>query len=392
MREIDNPFSPGAGSPPPELAGRSELLESARILIQRAGKGKSVQSMILLGLRGVGKTVLLNRIEQIAIGLGENTFMLEVDPTKRFSESLAGEIQRLLYRLDSKSKLEKDVRQAFQTLQLFVSSFKVSVGEIDLSMSPGQATGNLSTDLTDLLVSVGSAAKNRKRTIVFLIDEIHLLSKDDLTAVIVALHKVSQKQLPIVMFGAGLPQMAKLAGSSKTHIERLFRFPQIGKLTEEDSRKALLVPVEDSGVSFEESALQHIYKETEGYPYYLQIWGSHCWAEAAGSLITIGNAEAASKLAWAELDRTVFQRRVERLSDRHLRYVLAMASIGKEICGSKEIAARTGLKTSEAAPIRKEIMDKDIAYSPERGKLAFSIPLFNRYLQRTFSEEIKEIK
>jgi len=382
MKEIDNPYSPGAGSPPPELAGRRKMLESAKVTIKRASAGRSAQSMMLMGLRGVGKTVILNRIEQISIDMGMQTVMLEIDQTRSLADTVSKQFQRLLNKIDTRKKIQEEVKYAFQCLRTFASSFKVSMGDFDISLSPEKATGDLSIDLTDLIVAVGNAAKSRDTVVVILIDEIHLLDKNDLTALIIALHKSSQRQLPLVLFGAGLPQLAKLVGDSKTYIERLFKFPSIGRLCEEDAIIALLKPAETEAVKFEQKALEYVYKETEGYPYYLQLWGYCSWNIAEGKTITLANAKKATAQALDKLDRDFFRRRIERLTGRQLSYAFAMAELNKEVCTSSEVAERMSIDVKSAAPIRGEIIDKGIAYSPKRGLIAFTVPLFGKFLRR----------
>ncbi len=382
MREVDNPYSPGAGSPPPELAGRQKMLESAKITIERVSAGRSAQSMMLLGLRGVGKTVLLNRIEQISFNLRTQTVMFEIDRTHSFAETISKQFHRLLNKMDTRRRIQDEVKHAFQYLRAFAGSFKVSMGDVDISLSPEQATGDISIDLTDLIVAVGNAAKSRDTAVVILIDEIHLLDENDLTALIIALHKISQRQLPLVMFGAGLPQLAKLAGSSKTYIERLFKFPYIGKLGKEDAITALSKPAETEEVVFEQTALEYVYEETEGYPYYLQLWGYCSWQIAEGKAITLADAKKATVLVWETLDRDFFRIRMEKLTERQLYYAFAMAELNKETCTSMEVAERMSLDVKQAAPIRKEIIEKGIAYTPRRGLIAFTVPHFDKFLRR----------
>jgi hypothetical protein len=386
MRSDHNPYNPGAGVPPPELAGRDDLIEHARVAIVRARGWRQARSAIMLGLRGVGKTVLLNALEAIAEENHCQTALIEIDPDKTLAQQLAPQLQHILHRLDRVKKTGADLQKAFAALRGFASMFKASVGDIDFSLGGAPATGDLAIDLTDLFLAIADAAKKRDSAIVLLIDEIQYLQKGDLSALIMAMHKISQRQLPLLLFGAGLPQLAKLAGDAKSYAERLFEYPPIGPLDDRSARLALAAPVEREGVKYSKDALDYVVEQTGRYPFFLQVWGAHCWETAAKSPITLADAKVASAAATAALDEGIFKVRLARLTERQRAYALAMAAFGSEPVSSSEVANALNLSLSQAAPIRDELIKKGMAYSPERGLIGFTVPKFDEFMRRTLPE------
>lgn len=382
MDPVDNPYNPGAGAPPPELAGRESVLKQAENAIKRTKKGKAAKSLIILGLRGVGKTVLLNRIDQIAEIAGCRTAIFEADSYRTLPELLTQQLHRLLLKIDRRKRVSDEVKKAFGFLFSFASAFKVKIGEFEVGLSSERVTGDLTIDLTDLIVATGKAAKSRKTVAVIMIDEVQCVTKNDLSALIMALHKISQLQLPLLFFGAGLPQLAKLAGDAKTYAERLFDYPEIDRLDEKSARKALVEPAKREAVLFEDDALDIILKETEGYPFFLQIWGSHTWEIAPSSPITSEHVKAATKRATEALDKGFFKVRLERLTNRQQEYVRAMAELGPSPATSTSVANVLGVTVKQAAPIRDEVIKKGMAYSPKRGLVAFTVPKFDEFMKR----------
>jgi hypothetical protein len=382
MKATHNPYNPGAGVPPPELAGRDELIEQARVAVIRAKAGRAAKSAIMLGLRGVGKTVMLNAVEAIAEEEGCQTALLEIDPDKPLAQQLAPQLQHILHRLDRMKKAGADLQKAFASLRAFGAMFKASIGDVDFSLAGPAATGDLVIDLTDLFLAIGEAAKKRDTAIVLLIDEIQYVQKGDLSALIMAMHKVSQRQSPILLFGAGLPQLAKLAGDAKSYAERLFDYPPIGPLSDEGARQALAGPAEREGVKYAADALDYALDQTGRYPFFLQVWGSHCWETAAKSPITLADAKKASIAATAALDEGIFKVRLARLTERQRSYAHAMAEFGPEPVNSSDVASKLGLSLSQAAPIRDELIKKGMAYSPERGLIGFTVPKFDDYMRK----------
>lgn len=382
MDLINNPYSPGAGVPPPELAGRENILQDAENIIKRVQNGHTAQSLILLGLRGVGKTVLLNRIDQIAENLGCETSIFEADMDRTLPQLLTRQLHRLLLKLDRRKRMGDEVQKAFSLLQAFAGIFRVHYGEFQVGVASPMVTGDLSLDLTDLMVSIGEAARARNTVAVILVDEVQYIAKDDLGALIMALHKISQRQLPLIFFGGGLPQLAQLAGDAKSYSERLFTYPAVGPLDRDGARKALVEPARREKVEFEDEALDEILKQTEGYPFFLQVWGSHIWQIAESSPIKASDAIEASKRAVEALDESFFKVRFERLTERQQQYARAMAEFGDEPANSTAVANLLGLTVKQAAPIRDEVIKKGMAYSPKRGLVAFTVPKFDEYMKR----------
>lgn len=382
MKATLNPYNPGAGVPPPELAGRDNLVEIAQVAITRAKAARPAKSAIILGLRGVGKTVLLNAFEAIAEEQGCQTALLEIDPGTPLAQQLAPQLQHILHRLDRVKKAGNEVQKAFGALRAFASMFKATVGDVDFGFAVTPATGDLSIDLTDLFVAIAEAAKKRDTAVILLIDEIQYLQKDDLSALIMAMHKIAQRQLPLLLFGGGLPQLAKLAGDAKSYAERLFDYPPIGPLDEAGARLALSAPAEREGVKYAKDALDYVIDQTGRYPFFLQVWGSHCWDAASKSPITLADAKRASETAIAALDEGIFKVRLARLTERQKAYARAMADFGAEPVNSSDVANALNLSLSQAAPIRDELIKKGMAYSPERGLIGFTVPKFDEYMRR----------
>lgn len=390
MKATHNPYNPGAGVPPRDLAGRDQLIETARVAIVRAKGGRAAKSAIMLGLRGVGKTVLLNAFEAIAEEEGCQTALIEIDPATPLAQQLAPQLQHILHRLDRMKKAGAELQKAFGALRSFASMFKATVGDVDFGFAVTPATGDLSIDLTDLLVAIADAARKRDTAVILLIDEIQYLQKGDLSALIMAMHKVAQRQLPLLLFGGGLPQLAKLAGDAKSYAERLFDYPPIGPLEEDGARLALTAPAEREGVKYAKDALDYVIEQTGGYPFFLQVWGSHCWDAAQKSPITLADAKRASETAIAALDEGIFKVRLARLTDRQKTYARAMAEFGAEPVNSSDVANALNLSLSQAAPIRDELIKKGMAYSPERGLIGFTVPKFDEYMRRSMPANAKK--
>jgi hypothetical protein len=382
MNPVDNPYNPGAGAPPPELAGRESILKQAENVIERTKKGKAAKSLVMLGLRGVGKTVLLNRIDQIAETAGCRTTIFEADPDRTLPELLTEQLNRLLLKLDRRKRVNDEVQKAFGLLRGFASAFKVRFGEFEVGLSMEPATGDLTIDLTDLIVAIGEAARSRKTVAVIMIDEVQYVTKSDLGALIMALHKISQRQLPLLFFGAGLPQLAQLAGDAKSYAERLFDYPEIDRLDAKSARRALVEPAKRESVAYEDDALDIILEETEGYPFFLQVWGSHAWEVAPSSPITSEHVKLATMRAIAALDKGFFKVRLDRLTERQQEYACAMAELGPSAATSTAVAKVLGVTVKQAAPIRDEVIKKGMAYSPKRGLVAFTVPKFDEFMKR----------
>lgn len=391
MDPVKNPFAPGAGSPPPELAGRDVLLERARIALLRLKEGRHAKSLILLGLRGVGKTVLLNRIKQIAEREGFLTSSIEATENKPLALLLLPELRRLLFSLDTGQLVTAAVKRALGVLRSFVGSVKVKVEDaefgIDIQPVRGEAdSGDLEADLASLFVAIGQAAQAKDKAVLLLIDEIQYLKEVDLSALIIAAHKISQLQLPLVVMGAGLPQLAGLAGNSKSYAERLFDFTDVGPLSEVDAFEAVHEPIDRQGIKIENPALRRIAKVTGGYPYFLQAWGYETWNTASTSPITERDVQQSTQTVLKNLDESFFRVRFDRLTPSEKRYLRAMAELGAGPHRSGDIAQILRRGVQQVAPVRNGLIRKGMIYSPAHGDTMFTVPLFDGYLKRVMPQ------
>lgn len=387
MDEVRNPFAPGAGNQPPELAGREAVLTEANTAIQRALIGKPSRSQMLLGLRGVGKTVLLNKIEEMAVAAGHITSVIEAPEGKSLSELLTPKINQVLRKLSLVESAKVSAHRALRALRSFASVFKVSINDVSISVDPevGVAdSGDIESDLSDLFLQIGEAAREAGKAWTLLIDEVQYLKATDLGALIVALHKVNQKNLPVLFFGAGLPQVAALSGDAKSYAERLFHYPAVGKLQSTDAEKAIRQPIEDEGEKISDQALTEIIKKTQGYPYFLQEWGYQAWNIAKGARIELTDAQTADGEATQRLDDGFFKVRFDRLTPKEREYVIAMAKIGAGPYRSSDVADALGETSQSLGPRRSKIISKGMIYSPSHGDIAFTVPMFNEYLIRNF--------
>lgn len=387
MDKIKNPFSPGAGSPPPELAGRDGILEEARVLLGRVRARRPEKSLLLTGLRGVGKTVLLNEIERMAQSAGYRTILVEAHEGKSLPVLLAPHLRRLLFDLDRIAGTGDKVRRGITILKSFVGAIKIKVGDIDIGLDiepeEGAAdSGDLEVDLPTLFMAVSEAAQERGVAVAILIDEIQYFNAAELSALIMAMHKMQQRQLPLVLIGAGLPVLPGLAGESKSSAERLFSFPEVGPLPEADAIKALQDPVRVAGEAFAPAALDEIFRLTRGYPYFLQEWGYQAWNHALASPITLQVVQEASSLVSRRLDENFFRVRFDRLTPREKMYLRAMAELGAGPYRTGEVAEQLRVKITTLGPVRASLIKKGMVYSPSHGDMAFTVPLFDEFMRR----------
>jgi hypothetical protein len=385
MDPFKNPFRPGAGTPPPALIGRDELIEKYSVALHRTLSGRPGKSVMPIGLRGVGKTVLLNRFEQLARESGLQTGFLEAPDTGEFKRLLATRLRSILVGLDQGS-VSQAVKRAMGTLKSFTCTLPDGMS-ISLSVDPvvGSAdSGVLSEDTTDLLMAVGEAVKDRGTGLLLAIDEVQYLTAEELAALISAVHRTVQLSLPIILVGAGLPQLPGLAGSAKSYAERLFDFPQIGPLARTDAQAALELPVQAQGVGFSAGALDELLDRTHGYPYFLQEWGYHVWNVAPKSPITLEDVRLAAPDVQRQLDENFFLVRMDRLTPAEKRYLAAMAALGEGPHRSGDVAARLGVKVESVAPRRSALIQKGMVFSPAHGDTAFTVPLFDEFLRRTY--------
>lgn len=391
MDPIRNPFSPGAGAPPPELVGRDRILEQARVLLGRVRERRPEKSMLLTGLRGVGKTVLLNEIERLAVAAEYRTISVEAHEEKPLGALLVPYLRRLLFDLDRLTGVGEKVRRALAVLRSFVGALQLSMNDVtiglDIDPEKGSAdSGDLEIDLPNLFVAIGEAAEDRRSAVAVLVDEIQYLSQKELGALIMAMHKMQQRQLPMVLVGAGLPILPGLAGESKSYAERLFSFPAVGALSEEDAAKALAEPAQAVGVVFEAPALSEVFRLTKGYPYFLQEWGYQAWNRAASSPITLKIVREATKTVIPRLDQNFFRVRYDRLTPSEKNFLRAMADLRSGPQRTGDIAAALGVKVTSLGPVRAKLIRKGMIYSPAYGDLAFTVPLFDEFMIRAIPE------
>lgn len=387
MDPIRNPFSPGAGTPPPELAGRDTILEQARVLLGRIKAGRPEKSMLLTGLRGVGKTVLLNELERIAQGDGYRTILVEAHEGKSLAVLLAPQLRRLLFDLDRIALAGDRVKRGLAVLRSFLGAIKITVGEVDigLDIEPERGTadsGDLEVDLPEVFVALGEAARERRTSIALLIDEIQYSRAMELSALIMAMHKMQQRQLPVVLIGAGLPILPGLAGQSKSYAERLFHFPEIGPLRQVDAFTALQEPVKAAGVMFDPEALREIFRMTQGYPYSLQEWGYQAWNQATATPISLQVVQQASVLVAERLDENFFRVRFDRLTPAEKLFLRAMSELGSGPYRTSDVAEKLGVQIGKLGPRRAGLIKKGMIYSPAYGDIAFTVPLFDQFMRR----------
>ena len=391
MDPIKNPFSPGAGSPPPELVGRDPILVQARILLGRVKERRSEKSILLTGLRGVGKTVLLNEIDRLAKAADYRTIVIEAHENKPLGPLIAQHLRSILFELDRMAGAGDKAKRGLRVLRSFLGALKVTYNDItiglDIDPEQGSAdSGDLEIDLPNLFVAVAEAAEERKSAVAVLIDEIQYLNQKELGALIMAMHKLQQRQLPLVLLGAGLPILPGLAGESKSYAERLFSFPVVGALSEADTAKALREPAQAVGVVFEVNALQEIYRLTKGYPYFLQEWGYQSWNHAPTPTITLTVVRAATPSVIDRLDQNFFRVRFDRLTPNEKNFLRAVAELGPGAHRTGAIAEKLGVKVTSLGPVRAQLMKKGMIYSPAHGDIAFTVPLFDEFMIRAISE------
>ena len=387
MDPVNNPFSPGAGAPPPELAGRNELRETIRIAIERVKKGMPTKSVLMVGLRGVGKTVLLDRMRDDAEGAGIQTLRVEAPENRSLPALLAPQLRQALLRLSRNEQAKELAQRALRALTGFAKSLKLKYADIevgfDFDSEPGLAdNGDLEHDLQDLLASAGVAAQKAGTALAIFIDELQYVQEEELAALITALHRMAQRRLPVILVGAGLPQLRGRMGRAKSYAERLFDFPEIGPLSTESTKIAIAKPALEQKVEVTPEALDRIVTETRGYPYFVQEWGKHSWDAADASPITVEDVENASITAVAALDESFFRVRFDRLTPVEKKYLRAMAELGPGPHRSGDIAEELGREVSSLAPTRSQLIVKGMIWSPNHGDTAFTVPLFDEFMHR----------
>ena len=385
MDPVQNPFSPGAGTPPPELAGRGELLEEARIMIGRALNGRSTQGMLMTGLRGVGKTVILNELMRMAEEQGALSLFVEATAESTLSELLASELKKLFFSLNRIAGTADKVKKGLVVLRNFIGAVHLKVGDIGLDIEPfaGIAdSGNIETDLADLFECVAEAAKEKKKAVLLLVDEVQYLPKKELGALIMAFHRLQQRQLPFAVIGAGLPMLAELAGKTKSYAERLFLYPQVDALTFEATRQAIETPFASCGVQVERRAVEKVYEQSKGYPYFIQEWGYQIWNRVERKRVGVDDIDEVRAKVVKRLDENFFHARLERLTVGEKDFLYGMSLC----CGNihvADVAKALGSKVASLSKRRASLLAKGMIYSPRYGELAFTVPMFGQFMRRS---------
>jgi hypothetical protein len=383
LDELANPYRPGAGTTPPALLGRDELIRQFGLTLARARAGRPGKSVMPVGLRGVGKTVLLNRFSEMAERKGFASAFIEAPEVGNFPTLLAVPLRKILLEFD-RGPVSRAVARALRVLKSFTLQLPDgTMIQIDPEPLVGEAdSGDLGSDLTDLFVAVGDAARDRRRGVLIAVDEVQYLAERELSALIVAIHRTTQLDLPLVLVGAGLPQLPGLAGEARSYSERLFEFPEIGPLSPDDARAAVALPAEPLGIEFVPEALDQLVTDAFGYPYLLQEWGYHVWNHAVRSPIPVDDVHTVRSVVLAALDRDFFRVRLDRLTPKEREYLRAMAELGAGPHRSGDIATELGVRVESVAPRRSALIKKGMIYSPAHGDTAFTVPLFDEFMKR----------
>lgn len=388
MQALTNPYTPNAGAEPQAVVGRDDQLGSFDLLLARIERGRTEQSMIITGLRGVGKTVLLGQFR--AKALERDWVVVELEVSKNdeshFRSALATKLRTALFELSPKARWTDRFKHAAAVLKSFTVSLDAggtwSAG-LDVDAAEGFADhSNLALDLTDVFVALGEAAHERERGVVLLLDEVQFLSKPQLEAIIEALHKMVQRKLPVTLVGAGLPQIAELAGDAKSYAERLFKFPSIGNLGDKDAEAALTKPAAEEGISYADDALDKAVELTGGYPYFLQELGYAVWTVAEGPTITHEDILLAVPGYEAKLDESFFRVRLDRATELQRAYLRAMAALGPAPQKASDVAEVMGRTSTNLGPTRAELINMGLLYTPDHGYAAFTVPHFDKFLIR----------
>lgn len=382
-----NPYRPGAGMIPAYLAGRQHLIDEATKLLETISVGFPARSVIYYGLRGVGKTVLLNHMESVADELDIVSEYMEVrERSGSFQQDVALYTYKLINKLSVKENVSNHLKKALSVLKAFAIKYACGEVSIEISVEPAKGiadTGVLSNDLMELLLALGNVAKAEQKGVVLFIDEIQSLTDAELESLMMAIHRSNQRGLPLIIMAAGLPKIAKLAGDVKSYAERLFSFISIGTLGQEDAEKALQEPASRFGVTYESQALEKILDVTEGYPYFLQEYGKWVWeSRKQADQITADDVSQAYTPFEQSLDESFFKVRHDRATPRELEFMIAMVKCNALPCSTKDIAKVMGESVPKISPLRAQLIHKGFIYAAQRGAVDFTVPQFNLYLKR----------
>ena len=392
MDPIRNPYAPGAGTPPPELAGRDELRETVRVSLARVRLARPAKSVLMVGLRGVGKTVLLDRMREEAEAAGIHTLFVEAPEDRSLPAMLAPRLREALLKLSRHERARDLAQRALRGLAGFAGALKMKYEDIEVGLDfapePGLAdNGDLEQDLTELLMAAGTAAKEAGTALSLFVDELQYVDEGELAALITALHRAAQRRSPVTLVGAGLPQLRARTGRAKSYAERLFDFREVGPLAREAARSAIEKPAQAEGVTIAGDALERILAQTRCYPYFLQEWGKHAWDAADAPPIDLGDVERASGTATAALDESFFRVRFDRLTPLERRYLRAMAERGPGPHRSGDVARILQRPVTSLGPTRSQLIAKGMVWSPSHGDTDFTVPLFDQFMRRIMPDD-----
>jgi hypothetical protein len=389
MDPVRNPYAPGAGQRPPELAGRDREIRQFEVVLERVARGRPERSMVLTGLRGVGKTVLLNSFRSMAMQRLWGTGKLEARPDQSIRRPVAGALHMAVRELAPRHRAPDRIDEFLGVLKAFAAKdSRVAKGSawtqlgIDVPAARGRAdSGDLEVDLTELFTDAASVAGDLGVGIALFVDEMQDVPGPDISALCAACHELSQSSGPLIVVGAGLPHLPSVLSASKSYSERLFRYVAIDRLDRESADVALLVPAQREGADFEPAALDELYVAADGYPYFVQAYGKVTWDVAAASTVTAHDVKVAGPIAASELAIGFFGSRYERATPAEREYMRAMAMLGDEPVPTAQVAEELGRKPSSVSPARDNLIKKGLIYSSERGLIAFTVPHFGRFLR-----------
>ena len=391
MDPVRNPYAPGAGQRPPELAGRDRELAQFEVVLERVARGKPERSMVLTGLRGVGKTVLLNAFRSMALQRLWGTGKIEARPDQSIRRPIGGALHMAVRELAPRHRAPQRIDDFLAVLKAFLAKDqKAGKGTgvalshlgIDVPMARGRAdSGDLEIDLTELLADAAAVAADLAVGIALFIDEMQDVPASDISALCAACHELSQSGGPLIVVGAGLPHLPSVLSDSKSYSERLFRYVRIDRLDRDAADLALLAPARREGADFQPAALDALYRAADGYPYFVQAYGKVTWDVAATSPVTRADVDVAAPMAAGELAVGFFGSRYERATPSEREYMRAMALLGDDPVPTAQVADELGRKPSSVSPARDSLIKKGLIYSSERGLIAFTVPHFGRFLR-----------
>lgn len=385
---LPNPYRPGAGMSPAYLAGRDNTINEAQNILQAINYGYSARSVVYYGLRGVGKTVLLNYIENLADEMDLPSEYMEIAERDRsFQYQIALHIYKLINRLSLLKNIESHIKKAISILKAFTIKYGCDDISIEVNSANGISdTGNLANDMTELFLALGVIAQKQKKGVVLFIDEVQYIKDDEFEALMEAIHRTNQKNYPIVIFSAGLPKIAKIAGDVKSYAERLFDFIEIDSLNNEEAKLALIEPAKRFQINYTDEAVNKIIEITQGYPYFLQEYGKWVWeCKKEESIIDIKIVNKAYDKFEQSLDKAFFKVRHDRATAREIEFMTAMVACEKLPCSTKEIANIMGESIQAISPLRAQLIHKGFIYAAKRGEVDFTVPQFDKYLKRVYN-------